>query len=156
MGKPWVAYSWLFGVLLYAFHQVAGLFGIVLYRVVLDLAVVAALYRLIARREPRFGVAAALVASATVAMTPLLLGERPGLFTVLFATLTLDAVLTLRAGGPGKAVWLLPICYAVWANIHIQFVHGLLILGLACTAPLVDRLLGLGTPTNDAKTWGAR
>jgi hypothetical protein len=156
MGKAWIAYSWLFGLLLYALHHSAGLFGIILYRVVLDLAIVAALHRLIARRERRFGVAAALVACATVAMTPLLLGERPGLFTILFATLTLDAVLTLRAGGRSKTLWLLPFCYVVWANIHIQFVHGLFILGLACAAPLADRLLGLGEPSNDAKTWGSR
>jgi hypothetical protein len=156
MGKPWIAYSWLFGLFLYALHQNLGLFGIVLYRVVLDLAIVAALHWMIARRERRFGVVAALVAGATVAMTPLLLGERPGLFTILFAILTLDAVLALRAGERRGIVWLLPLCYALWANIHIQFVHGLFILGLACAAPLADRFLGLGTSSNDARTWGSR
>src|SRR5262249_18415805 len=39
---------------------------------------------------------------------------------------------------------------------HIQFVHGLFILGLACAAPLADRLLGLGEPSRDARTWGSR
>src|SRR5262249_10352034 len=30
----------------------------------------------------------------------------------------------------------------LWANLHIQFVNGLFLLGLACAAPLLDRLLG--------------
>ena len=29
--------------------------------------------------------------------------------------------------------------FVLWANIHIQFVYGLLLLGLACVVPLLDR-----------------
>src|SRR5947199_169724 len=45
----------------------------------------------------------------------------------------------------GKTTWLtwtLPFLYVVWANVHIQFVYGLFVLGLACTAPIIDRLRG--------------
>src|SRR5262249_10308571 len=69
---------------------------------------------------------------------------RSWLFTVLFTTWTLDAVLALREGRAGKAVWLLPLAYVVWVNTHIQFVYGLLVLGLGCAAPLFDRALNLG------------
>jgi hypothetical protein len=154
--KPWVAYSWLFGLLLYGLYQALGLLGIVLYRVVLAVAVVAAIGRLVARRQPHFALTAGLVAAAAVALTPLLVGERPGLVTILFCTLTLDAILTLREGGRSWAVWLLPVCYAVWANVHVQFVHGLFLLGLACAAPLADRVLGLRREGTHADTWGWR
>jgi hypothetical protein len=156
MDKPWVAYSWLFGLLLYGLYEAFGLIGIIGYRVVLAVAVVAALHRLVARRQTSFAFAAGLVAAAAVALTPLLLGERPGLLTILFATLTLDAILLLREGSRSRLVWLLPICYILWANIHIQFVHGLFLLGLACAAPLADRLLGLGTAGENADRWGSR
>ncbi len=52
-GKSWIAYSWLFEVLVYELHQGLGLTGILLYRVVLALAIAVALHRLVARREPR-------------------------------------------------------------------------------------------------------
>ena len=154
-GKPWVAYSWLFGLLLYGLHQALGLRGIVLYRAVLALAVVAAIQRLVSRRGAGFALGAALVAAAAVALTPLLVSERPGLFTILFVALTLDAVFSLREGTATRAVWLLPLCYALWANIHIQVVHGLFVLGLACAAPLADRILGSGRRTPNADTWGS-
>src|SRR5205807_1807023 len=38
--------------------------------------------------------------------------------------------------------WLLPLVYILWASIHIQFVYGLLILGLGCIAPVIDGLVG--------------
>jgi hypothetical protein len=155
-GKPWVAYSWLFGLLLYGLYRGMGLFGIVLYRVVLAVAVVAALQRLVVRRQPHLALAAGLVAAAAVGLTPLLVGERPGLVTILFCTLTLDAVLTLREGARSRWVWLLPVCYVLWANIHVQFVHGLFLLGLACAAPLADRVLGFHRDGEHADTWGSR
>ena len=73
-----------------------------------------------------------------------LLNERTWLFTMLFTTLTLDAILDLRSGNSTRAVWLLPAMFVLWANVHIQFVYGLFLLGLACVSPLIDRAVGLG------------
>src|SRR5262249_50899088 len=64
--KPWVAYSWLYEVLVYRLYEMLGLAGIVVYRVAMSLAVVAALHRLIRRREPRFLVATGLTAAAAL------------------------------------------------------------------------------------------
>jgi hypothetical protein len=137
--KPWIAYSWLFEVLVYVVHGAAGFAGISLLRVLLALAVVAALHRLVAKRESRYPVAAGVTCVAVVALLPLL-RERPWLFTILFSTLTLDAILDLRAGKKNWTVWLLPVMFALWANLHIQFIYGLFLLGLACAAPVCDRL----------------
>jgi hypothetical protein len=139
-GQPLVAYSWLFEVLAYAAYRLLGPEGIFLGRAVLALAIVAALHRLVARREPRFLVATSLLAVGVLALLPLLT-DRPWLFTILFATLTLDVILDLREGRPARRAWLLPLLFVFWANLHIQFVHGLFLLGLACAAPVVDRLL---------------
>src|SRR5262249_28222420 len=150
LGKPWVAYSWLFELLVYGLDQALGLRGIVLYRVVLALAVAASIHRLVARPGAGFALSAALGAVATVALTPLPVSERPGLFPILFAALTLDAVLSLRQGTATRTVWLLPLCYALWANVHIQFIHGLFILALACVSPFADRLRRRGCSTENA------
>jgi hypothetical protein len=154
-GKTWVAYSWLFEVLVHGFHRWLGLAGIVLLRVVVGLALLAAIYRLVARREPSFARGAALVALAFVALVPLLI-ERSWLFSILFYTLTLDVVLTLRESRPRWTVLLLPLLYAVWANVHVQFVNGFVLLGLACVAPLLDRAIGLERSGQYADTAGTR
>ena len=154
-GKPWAAYSWLFEVLVYGLYQRLGLYGIILYRAVLGFLVAVAIHRFVVKREPRFLVATGLAGLAVLA-TARLLTERPWLFTLLFFTLTLDAVLDLRAGRSKKWVWLLPIVYVIWANIHIQFVYGLFVLGLACAAPLIDRLLGRASGDDHAGTIGTR
>ncbi len=77
---------------------------------------------------------------ATLAVASLF-SERPWLCTILFTILTVDVLLDLRAGRATRLVWLLPVVYALWANLHIQFVYGLFLLGLACAAPLIDALL---------------
>jgi hypothetical protein len=129
--KPWVAYSWLYEVLVYRLYDWFGLAGIVLYRVVMSMAVVATLHRLIRRREPRFVVAAGLTGIAALAISPLF-SERPWLFTMLFTILTLDVLLDWRDGRPTVLAWFLPLLFILWANLHIQFVYGLFLLGLAC------------------------
>jgi hypothetical protein len=138
--KPWIAYSWLFEVLVALLYRAFGLTGLLVYRVVMSFAVLVVVHRLIARREPRFVMASFLTAVAFIALCPLL-SERPWLFTILFFTLTLDVVLRLRDGTATWLVWLLPVVYVLWANLHIQFIYGLALLVLACVTPVIDGLL---------------
>jgi len=151
MGKPWTAYSWLFEVLVYGLYSALGLTGILLYRVVLSFAVVAAVHRLVAKREPRFVIATNIVLLAVLGILPLL-NVRPWLFTILFFTLTLDAVLDLREGTNTKVVWLLPPMFALWANLHIQFIYGLFLLSLATAESMIEGLLRRAAVENDART----
>jgi hypothetical protein len=50
----------------------------------------------------------------------------------------------------------LPAIFVVWANVHIQFAYGLLILGLACAAPVLDSVLHSTDPTASASVLGSR
>jgi hypothetical protein len=154
-GRPWVAYSWLFEVLVHGLHERLGLAGIVLYRVVLSFAVLTSLHRLIAKRVPRFVVATGLTGLGFFALVPLL-NERTWLFTVLFSALTLDVIQDLREGKGGRVGWVLPPLYAVWSNLHIQFVYGLFLLALGCAAPLIDGLLGRVRAAGHAGVAGTR
>src|SRR5262245_39624486 len=106
--RPWVAYSWLYEVVVYVLHQALGLTGIVLFRIFLSLLVVWALYALVCRLEQRFLAAVGLSAVATLAVA-MLFSERPWLFTVLFSTLTLHAIVALRQSERTPWwVWALP------------------------------------------------
>ena len=105
--KSWVAYSWLFEVLVYGLFSWLGFTGIFVMRLLLALGVVASMHRLIARREPRFLIAALWTAICALALCPLL-SERPWLFTMLFCTWTLEVVLDMREGRPNRLTWFLP------------------------------------------------
>jgi hypothetical protein len=154
--QRWVAYSWLYELLLYHLHGNLGLAGIVVYRVVLSLAVVAALYALVLRLEKRFLVATGLTVAATFAVA-MLFSERPWLMTILCSTLTLHAVVCLRQPeAPPRWVWALPAVFVLWANVHIQFVYGLFLLGLGCAAPLLDGYLGRPADGTAATAWSRR
>jgi hypothetical protein len=142
-GKSWIAYSWLFELAVWHLYDSLGLLGVIVYRVLMAVAVVASFQRLAMRCDKRFLVSTLLSVLAALAVFPLM-NERPWLFTILFTALTLEVVLDLRAGQRRWTFWLLPFAYAVWANVHIQFVYGFLILGLGALAPAVDRLLGWG------------
>jgi hypothetical protein len=154
-GTPWVAYSWLYEVLIYKVYQTAGLPGVILYRTLMASAIFVSLALLMARYRPHFLIVTQALGLAVLALMPVMT-ERPWLFTILFSIWTLHAVLRWREQLGGWVVWLLPLVYVVWANVHIQFVYGLFILGLACVAPVLDRLYGeeptlpyagrLGTP----------
>src|SRR5437870_605583 len=107
----------------------------------LSIAITAALFTLIKRFEPAFISAVGLAAISIVSMLPVLLVPRPWLFTVLFFTIELKLLLSARATGNIRALWYLPFLFALWANLHIQFVYGLLLLGLATSEFLVTKIL---------------
>lgn len=154
-GRPWVAYSWLFEVGLYGLYHCWGLLGILGFRVMLSLAVVLSIHALLNRYDRRLIEGACLTALVVLALMPLL-NERTWLFSILFATWTLDAVVALRRGRAIWVVWLLPLVFALWANLHIQFIYGLAILGLGCAAPWFDRWLGWSVAGEHANTLGTR
>lgn len=139
MGKPWIAYSWLFEVLVYGLYQALGLVGLVLYTAVFSLLIALALHALVRRFEPRFPVAVALTALGLCAMFPLL-SPRPWLLTILFFIIEIDILFAARQLGETRRLWLLPLLFALWANVHVQFIYGLVVLGLAVAESLLERL----------------
>jgi hypothetical protein len=140
MGKPWAAYSWLFEVIVQFLFSRFGLIGILIYTYVLLLAITFALHSLIRQFESRLAQSVGLTALALIAMTRIW-GPRPWLFTILFFCIELNILVSVRRS---RAYWrlllLIPL-FALWANIHVQFLYGLLVLGAAAVeAPLTHLL----------------
>ena len=128
-GRPWVAYSWLFGVLIYALYKAFGLTGLVLYPVAGGLMLTLSLLWLVTRFEFRIPRALAFVAVGVAAMGPIL-APRSYLFTIGFFTVEMCVLFGARRTGRTRELWILPPMFALWANVHIEFVHGLLAMGL--------------------------
>jgi hypothetical protein len=56
---------------------------------------------------------------------------RPWLFSILFFVIEIDTLMQARRTGKTGELFWLPLVFALWANLHIQFVVGLLALAAA-------------------------
>jgi len=140
MGKPWIAYSWLFDVVIQLLFQHFSYVGIVLYEVAIRVALAVALFHLVRSLLPYFGRASMLTVVSLYAISGAV-GPRPGMVTILFGILELDILLSSRRTGNSGKLWLLPLMLMLWANWHIQFVYGLLILGVFAGEAILASLL---------------
>ena len=152
-GKPWFAYSWLFEIGMYELVQWCGERGILLYTLLGTWLAMLSIHRLIGKRFSDFVVVVGLMTVSLLTLSKLFT-PRPWLLTIVCFAVTLEVVLSLREGKRCGWFWALPLIYLVWANIHIQFIYGLGLLGLACTAPLIDKITQPYTGTRPTMAWG--
>lgn len=128
MGQPWIAYSWLFETM------VSGIFDTWGYRGMLALTscwvfAYVAWMTVFLSRFANIRRATILSFAAYAAMMPMK-SPRPWLFTILFFTVELTLLWLARERN--RPAWLLAIVplFVVWANMHIQFVYGLGLIGM--------------------------
>jgi hypothetical protein len=136
MGKPWLAYSWPFEVLVYFVHAHFGLVGIVYFTVAMALAIGFSVHRVVRLARLPIVAEVILTAAALAAMKPLMT-PRPWLFTILFFSTELILIHRAREEGKTRWLWFLPLIFVVWANLHVQFIYGLALLGLLLTESLL-------------------
>lgn len=129
----WVAYSWLFEVVLWT-AETPHFGGIYLVRDVLVGMSTGALVGFVLWRIGPTVLGLTVAAAATATLLPLT-AERPWHVTIAFTAVTVAAVTKLREGTSIRRMAWLPIMYVIWANVHIQFVLGWGVLGLACLFP---------------------
>jgi hypothetical protein len=137
-GKFWAAYSWLFELLIFKLFQWLGLAGIVVYTAGMVAAIAMALHHLIRRLQADFTFGVLLTFAASYSMVRLYT-PRPWLFTILFFTLELDILMQARRTGKTRELLRLPVIFALWANVHIQFIDGLVVLAIALAEAVLAR-----------------
>jgi hypothetical protein len=139
-GKPWVAYSWLFEVLIFRLFQWLGMTGLVAYTVGMLVAITVALHRMNRRLQADFTVAVLLTFACSFCLISLWT-PRPWMFTILFFVVELDILMQARKSGRTDELFWLPLLFALWANLHIQFVVGLLVMAISLGESLLAYLL---------------
>jgi hypothetical protein len=134
----WLNYSWLAEVLLWKGYAVAGLAAPVAYSVCMAgllLLVCAALVK----RGGSHLVRRAFVGAIGFLSISTQFGPRTYLFTALFTGVVLLYIRAcLRGADPRRGFWLVPM-FAVWPNVHIEFLYALFFLGLAAFDRWLDR-----------------
>lgn len=136
----WTASSWLFDAGIYVLYRSCGLVGFAVYQFLLGGAILVALQWLTTRSIGRPYTGIALPALTFAAMAPLFT-PRPDLLSILLYTIELTVLLSALEDGSRRRLWFLPPLFAVWANVHSDFVYGVLVLGLATVAQHIDRRL---------------
>jgi len=138
-GKPWVAFSWLFEILVYALFTKLGLMGILVFTVSMSLLITLVLHGALRRAGLPFLVEVLSVAVTLGAMSSLL-SPRSWLFSILFFTVELFILFHVRRTDRFAPLLALPPLFVLWANLHMQFVYGLAVLGLFLVEVLLSRL----------------
>ena len=139
-GTPWVVYSWLYEVLVYLLVRWLGLAGVVCYTTVLVLVLIVALFVFV-RQTARTDLRALGYVGLGLFGIATLCTPRPWLFTFLFFVIEYTLLIRARRLGRTRALWWLVPIYALWANLHIQFIYGLFLLGFDSVQDWLDQVL---------------
>ena len=127
VGARWIPHEWLADVLLHGIYAGGGLLGVVLARAVLMAGAFAAAYAA-ARLSTGPVLALAVLLPAAYASQRNWL-DRPQLWSYVFAAALLWMLERARRR-PSRALYLLPLVFVVWVNLHGGFMFGLGMLGL--------------------------
>ncbi|MHB8973474.1 MAG: hypothetical protein ACYC3X_09630 [Pirellulaceae bacterium] len=152
-GERWLAYSWLPELMLAGLYKTLGLRGLMMYTAVVSAGIVAALLVMLRRTGANMTVVVGLTLAGTVGLIPVET-PRPWLFSILFCIIELDMLLAAgQTGDRWRLLWLVPL-FAIWANMHIQFILGLAVLGAAVTESLLSRVLPQTWVDDDSRRTG--
>jgi hypothetical protein len=146
--RPWVAYSWGYEVLMSRAYAWLGLLGIGLYGTLLTVGVAYSIYWGLRRLSGQFW-PACILAVVTCSAFLFNLMPRPVFFSMMLFCVTLTLLLEAHRTARVQLLYWLPLIFLLWANLHIQFIYGLFLIGLLTAVNLVQRLWArLGwTPT---------
>ena len=137
--RAWVAYSWGYEVLLSRAYSWFGLIGIGVYGTLLTLMVAYSVYWMLRRLSGQFWLAC--VGAGVVCSAFLFNGmPRPFFFSITLFAVTLTLLLESNRNGQIQTLYWLPPVFSLWANLHIQFIYGLFLLGLFIGVNLAQRV----------------
>lgn len=143
-GQPWVPYSWLSELILYAVVSSAGNAGVlILFSVMPGVALGVLAYTLsrVGARTAAIAVPALLAGWTVLPYVTL----RPQVISWVLMTVVLS-ILILARPGSAKLLVLLPALIALWANLHGGWVIGMGVIGLFALMTLLG-----GTPMAAAR-----
>jgi hypothetical protein len=124
--RPYTPQEWLAGVLYYSAYLLLGLNGVVLLAAIMIAATFSVLYaELVAQDAPKTATFLLFLLGALV--TSIHWITRPHLFTMLFLAIWI-ILLDRLSRGNFMNLWIFPVLMVFWANMHGEFIAGLLVL----------------------------
>jgi len=139
--RLWVDCGWGFDVMTAGAYRLLGLRAFAALLMGFKLALAAVTFLLAGGRRGNFWCAILLSGIAQYVIVDLL--PLPILFSILFYAVELLLLLQSRRSSDMRPLYYLPLLFFLWANLHAQFLNGLLLLGLYLLAEVTEFLLHL-------------
>lgn len=134
---PWINHEWLAEVTYALLYDNLGPPGLVIFKTILSVSIIVGLVYLVGTPDDL----PALIAVA-ITLVPLRMGLgtcRPQLFTYFFFTIVIMAIREREDGRGAKLLWLMPLFFATWINMHGGVLAGGGVLGAWAAARAVER-----------------
>jgi hypothetical protein len=139
-GRPWIAYSWIYELLLSFGYRWFGLVGLGLAGTIVTLAVAYTVFWMVNRLSGRFWFSCMLAIAACYSFLFNIM-PRPAFVSMALLCVMLTLILEARRSGRVQLLYWLPLIFLLWANVHIQFVYGIFLLGIFVAISLAERLM---------------
>ena len=136
---PWMAYSWGYEVILARFYDNFGFMGMGIFGVGLGILLALAIFYMLYRISGRFWTSWALSLIVDEAFI-FNVAPRPMLVSIISTALIVALIFQAQRTGRAQFLYWLPLIFLFWANIHIQFVYGLGMVGLFAGVNLLQRI----------------
>jgi hypothetical protein len=136
---PWIDGTWGFDLLLGIAYRNFGLRAIPLLLMGLKAAVAVIIFVLARSRRAGFWQAVALSAIAEYVLSGI--QPLPYVFSILLFALELQLLLRSRSSGSPRELYWLPALFLLWANLHVQFVLGVMLLAVFLTVQAIEHWL---------------
>src|SRR5262249_24131648 len=140
---PWTNHEWLAEVLMYLSLAAGGGAGLIVFKMS-TLCGELALVIMAIHREVASPVSDLLVFAALVGLWPRVFVVRPQLFSIVLFAALLWVFKSVERGKTGR-LWLLPIIFLLWTNLHGGWIVGLGVL-LLWTAVTLTRFAASPIP----------
>ena len=132
----WRDSTWGFDLLLGVAYRIFGLRAIVLLLMVMKAAIAVVAFLL--ARSGRAGFWQSVMLSA-IAQFVIQVQPLPFVASVLFFAIELSLLVSSRISGSMRGLYWLPLLFLIWANVHIQFVVGLILLAIFLIALAIEQ-----------------
>jgi hypothetical protein len=134
--QPWIASSWAYDLLLAVAYKLLGLRAIPWLLMCFKEALAVLTFVLAGGTRGRFWPAIGMSVVAQYILGAVQPG--PAYFSTLFFGIELLILLEARRSEDGRWLWWLPLLFLVWANLHVQFVYGVVVLLLFLGAVAIE------------------
>jgi len=126
-GQPWIAHSWLADIGMILLYRYVGPFSLLLLRSLLQVGTWVLLLKMLWDRWPRLWGPLLLLLVALLASARFWLA-RPNTVSLVLTVVLVYLWWLYKRHGLDR-LWLLPLLFVLWANLHSGWIYGLLLLG---------------------------
>lgn len=150
-GKPWIPFEWGWDVLNYYIFQIDGFISLSLFATLLILLIYYLLFRLLVKFKVNTSLSFIVLLLLTFGMLPRLT-IKPHLATYLLFMVVLTIIINYKYFDRKnfKILFYLPLVFALWMNLHMGVLAGLMMLGIFTISEIINYTFKFTNPVTPA------